>query len=150
MTSIPERLRKVRLAEEERSMVRARAVSRRSLLRGSAAALAGSVGAATLAACGEAEVIEKIVTVTEIKEVVKEVPVETVVTKEVIKEVVKEVPVEVIKEVPVEKIVIQEVPVEKVVIKEVPVETIKEVPVEKIVVKEVVVEKVVTKEVFVE
>ena len=131
-------------------MVRAKAVSRRSLLRGSAAALAGSVGAATLAACGEAEVIEKIVTVTEIKEVVKEVPVETVVTKEVIKEVVKEVPVEVIKEVPVEKIVIQEVPVEKVVIKEVPVETIKEVPVEKIVVKEVVVEKVVTKEVFIE
>ncbi len=56
---------------------------------------------------------------TEIKEVIKEVPIE----KEVIKEVIKEVPIEkeVIKEVPVEKVVIKEVPkiVEKEVIKEV-------------------------------
>ena len=115
-------------------MGRARAVSRRSLLRGSAAVLAGSVGAATIAACGETEVVEKTVTVTvtEIKEVVKEVPVET------------------IKEIPVERIVIQEIPVEKVVIKEIPVETIREVPVERVVIREVPVERVVIREVPVE
>jgi len=99
-----------------------KSLSRRKLLRGGAAALAGGVGVAALAACGEAEVVEKTVTVTvtEVKEVVKEVPVETVVTKEVVKEV------------PVETVVTKEV------IKEVPVETIKEVQVEKVVTQEVI------------
>jgi len=107
-------------------------------MRGGLAALAGGVGAAALAACGEAEVVEKTVTVTvtEVKEVIKEVPVEVPVTKEV----------------EVEKVVIKEVPVET--IKEVPVETIKEVQVEKVVekevVKEVFVEKVVVEEKLVE
>ena len=87
---------------------------------------------------------------TEVKEVIKEVPVEVVkeVPVEIIKEVEKpieikvpvevikevQVPVEVIKEVPVEvfREVVKEVPVEvvKEVIKEVPVEVVKEVPVE--------------------
>lgn len=87
---------------------------------------------------------------TEVKEVIKEVPVEVVkeVPVEIIKEVEKpieikvpvevikevQVPVEVIKEVPVEVVreVVKEVPVEvvKEVIKEVPVEVVKEVPVE--------------------
>ena len=89
---------------------------------------------------------------TEVKEVVKEVPVEVV--KEVPVEVVREVevpverireiqvPVEVVREVPVEKIVekevVREVPIE--VVKEVPVEIVKEVPVERIIEKEVPVE----------
>jgi peptide/nickel transport system substrate-binding protein len=94
-------------------------VNRRQVLRGAAAALAGGVGAAALAACGEGQVVEKTVTVTvtEVKEVVKEVPVETVVTKEVIKEVPVETVVtkEVIKEIAVQKIVTQEVIVEKIV-----------------------------------
>lgn len=86
-------------------------------------------------------------TVTQVREVIKEVPVE------VVKEVVKEVPVEVIREIEKEVPVVREVPVE--VIKEVPVatdapvdvrEVIKEVPVE--VVREVPVE--VIKEVFTE
>jgi len=75
---------------------------------------------------------------TEVKEVIKEVPVEVVkeVPVEIIKEVEKpieiKVPVEVIKEVQVPVEVIKEVPVEvvKEVIKEVPVEVVKEVPVE--------------------
>lgn len=88
-------------------------LSRRQALRGGALALAGGVGAAALAACGE----EKIVT----KEVIKEVPVQTIVTQEVIKEVevATVVTQEVIKEVPVqqvvEKEVIREVIVEKIV-----------------------------------
>ncbi len=67
--------------------------------------MAGSVGAAALAACGETETVikevpvEKIITVTEIREV----PVETIVTQEVIKEV------------QVEKVVTKEVQVEKIV-----------------------------------
>ncbi|MCY4111620.1 MAG: ABC transporter substrate-binding protein, partial [Chloroflexi bacterium] len=108
-------------------------------MRGGLAALAGGVGAAALAACGEAEVVEKTVTVTvtEVKEVIKEVPVEVPVTKEVEVErvVVKEVPVETIKEVPVETI--KEVEVEKVVEKEV----VKEVFVEKVVIEEKLVER---------
>ena len=75
---------------------------------------------------------------TEVKEVIKEVPVEVVkeVPVEIIKEVEKpieiKVPVEVIKEVQVPVEVIKEVPVEVVreVVKEVPVEVVKEVPVE--------------------
>ena len=60
-------------------------VTRRQVMRGGLVALAGGVGAAALAACGEAEVVEKTVTVTvtEIKEVIKEVPVEVLVTKEI-------------------------------------------------------------------
>ena len=99
---------------------------------------------------------------TEVKEVIKEVPVEVVkeVPVEIIKEVEKpieiKVPVEVIKEVQVPVEVIKEVPVEVVreVVKEVPVEVVrevvKEVPVEvvKEVIKEVPVE--VVKEVPVE
>ena len=88
-------------------------LSRRQALRGGALALAGGVGAAALAACGE----EKIVT----KEVIKEVPVQTIVTQEVIKEVevATVVTQEVIKEVPVQQIVekevVREVIVEKIV-----------------------------------
>jgi len=88
-------------------------LSRRQALRGGALALAGGVGAAALAACGE----EKVVT----KEVIKEVPVQTIVTQEVIKEVevATIVTQEVIKEVPVQQIVekevIREVIVEKIV-----------------------------------
>ena len=86
---------------------------------------------------------------TQVKEIIKEVPVE------VVKEVVKEVPREIIREipVPVEKIVEKPVEVVKEVLKEVPVEVIKEVqipvikevPVEKTVevIKEVPVEKIV-------
>ena len=113
-------------------------VTRRQVMRGGLVALAGGVGAAALAACGEAEVVEKTVTVTvtEVKEVIKEVPVEVLVTKEI----------------PVETVVIKEVQVET--IKEVPVETIKEVEVERVVtkevIKEVVLEKVVIEEKFVE
>ncbi len=107
-------------------------VTRRKVMRGGLVALAGGVGAAALAACGEAEVVEKTVTVTvtEVKEVIKEVPVETIVTKEI----------------PVETVVIKEVPVET--IKEVPVEVIKEVEVEKVVTQ--IVEKVVVEEKLVE
>ena len=110
-------------------------VTRRHLLRAAVLGGGSATLAAILAACGEAEVVEKTVTVTvtEVKEVVKEVPVETVVTKEVIKEV------------PVETVVTREV------IKEVPVEIIKEVEVEKVVtrdvIREVEVQKVVTREV---
>ena len=115
-----------------------KALSRRMILRSGAAAVAGGVGAAALAACGEAEVVEKTVTVTvtEVKEVVKEVPVETVVTKEVVKEVPVETVVtkEVIKEVPV--VEVREVEVEKVVTQE----KVVEVEVEKVVEREKVVE----------
>ena len=88
-------------------------VSRRQALRGGALALAGGVGAAALAACGEKEVVTK--------EVIKEVPVTTIVTQEVIKEVevATVVTQEVIKEVPVQQIVekevVREVIVEKIV-----------------------------------
>ncbi len=111
----------------------------------SAVLVAGNLGQ-------ETSVAEKTVVVTEIQEVIKEVPVETVVTKEVIKEVPVETVVtrEVIKEVPVEavveKVVTQEVIKE--VVKEV--EVLKEVPVERVVTQEVVVEKVVEKVVEVE
>lgn len=109
-----------------------RKLSRRNFLT----VTAGTAAMSLLAACGEAEVTEKTVTVTvtEVKEVIKEVPVETVVRQEVIKEVpvetvvtkeiIKEVPVEVVKEVQVETVVtkevVKEIPVERVVIKEVP------------------------------
>ena len=106
----------------------------------SAVLVAGNLGQ-------ETSVVEKTVVVTEVREVIKEVPVETIVTREIIKEVpveaivTKQVIVEVIKKVPVEAVV-----VEKEVIREV----VKEVPVERIVtvteVKEVVVEKVVEAE----
>ena len=61
-------------------------LSRRQLLRGTLVGLTAGIGAAALAACGEAQVVEKIVT----KEVIKEVPVEKVVTK--IVEKIVEVP----------------------------------------------------------
>ena len=67
----------------------------------SAVLVAGNLGQ-------ETSVVEKTVVVTEVREVIKEVPVETIVTREVIKEVpveavvTKQVIVEVIKEVPVE------------------------------------------------
>ena len=83
-------------------------------MRLGALGLAGGVGAAALAACGEGEVevrtveVEKIVTVTEIKEV----EVEKVVEKEVVREV------------PVERVVTQEVQIEKIV----EVEKVVEVP----------------------
>ena len=110
----------------------------------SAVLVAGNLGQ-------ETSVVEKTVVVTEVREVIKEVPVETVITRMVIKEVPVETIVtrEIIKEVPVEAVV-----VEKEVIKEVvkEVEVIKEVQpaytVEKVVtqevVKEVAVERVVT------
>ena len=82
-------------------------LTRRNLLRGASAGLFGAAGAAVLAACGEAQVVERIVT----HEVTKEVPVETV----VIEEVVKEVPVEIV----VTKEVVQEVAVERVVTAEI-------------------------------
>ena len=108
----------------------------------SAVLVAGNVGQGMQ----DTEVVEKTVVVTEVQEVIKEVPVETVVTVEVIKQVPVETVVtkEVIKEVPVEavveKVVTQEVIKE--VVKEV--EVIKEVAVEKVVEKVVEVEKVVT------
>ena len=124
-------------------------MTRRNLIRGVGVGLFGAAGAAVLAACGETQVIEKIVT----REVIKEVPVEKIVTRDVIKEVAVETVVtrDVIKEVPVETVVrtevikevIKEVPVEveKEVIKEVIKEVVKEVEVEKEVIKEVVVTK---------
>ena len=104
-----------------------RMMTRRNLIRGASVGAFGAAGAAVLAACGEAQVVEKIVT----REVIKEVPVETIVTREVVKEVPVESVVtrEIIKEVPVEKIVTQEVVQQ--VIKEVPVTTEKVVTVEK-------------------
>ena len=82
-----------------------RMMTRRNLIRGASAGLFGAAGAAVLAACGEAQVVERVVT----QEVIKEVPVETIITKEVVKEVPVESVVtrEVVKEVPVEKIVTQ-------------------------------------------
>ena len=76
---------------------------------------------------------------TQVKEIIKEVPVE------VVKEVVKEVPREIIREVPVpvEKIVEKPVEVVKEVLKEVPVEVVKEVQVP--VIKEIPVEKIIEK-----
>ena len=102
----------------------------------SAVLVAGNLGQ-------ETSVVEKTVVVTEVREVIKEVPVETVITRVVIKEVPVETIVtrEVIKEVPVEAVVTKQVIVE--VIKEVAVERVVEIPVEKEVVREVVVEKVV-------
>ena len=81
----------------------------------SAVLVAGNLGQ-------ETSVVEKTVVVTEVREVIKEVPVETVITRVVI----KEVPVETI----VTREIIKEVPVEAVVTKQVIVEVIKEVPVE--------------------
>ena len=110
-------------------------MTRRQLLRAAMLGGGSATLAAILAACGEAEVVEKTVTVTvtEVKEVIREVPVETIVTKEV----------------PVETVVVKEVQVET--IKEVPVEVVKEVEVERIVtrdvIREVEVQKVVTREV---
>ena len=74
---------------------------------------------------------------TQVKEIIKEVPVE------VVKEVVKEVPREIVREVPVpvEKIVEKPVEVVKEVLKEVPIEVVKEVQVP--VIKEIPVEKMV-------
>ena len=102
-----------------------RAVTRRRMLRASAAASLGLGGAVVLAACGETQVVTKEVPVERL--VVKEVPVETVVTKTEIKEV------------PVERVVTQtqvqvkEVEVEKVVEKVVEVERVVEKVVEKVV-----------------
>ena len=90
-------------------MRNSRAMSRRSLLQ-AGFLIGGTTAAATiLAACGEAEVVEKIITreVIVTQEVIKEVPVDRVVTQEVIKEV--EVERVVTQEVQVEKIVVQEV-----------------------------------------
>ena len=93
-------------------------------------ALAGGVGVAALAACGETEV--------QTIEVPVEIPVERIVEKEVIKEVQVEkvVTVTEIKEVEVERIV------EKEVVKEVIKEVIKEVVVEKEVIVEIAAETV--------
>ena len=109
----------------------------------SAVLVAGNLGQ-------ESSVVEKTVVVTEVREVIKEVPVETVITRVVIKEVPVETVVtrEVIKEVPVEAVVTKQVIVE--VIKEVAVERVVEIPVEKEVIREVVVEKVVEVEVAVQ
>ena len=109
----------------------------------SAVLVAGNLGQ-------ETSVVEKTVVVTEVREVIKEVPVETVITRMVIKEVPVETIVtrEIIKEVPVEAIVTKQVIVE--VIKEVAVERVVEIPVEKEVIREVVVEKVVEVEVAVQ
>ena len=102
-----------------------RAVTRRRMLRASAAASLGLGGAVVLAACGETQVVTREVPVERV--VVKEVPVETVVTKTEIKEV------------PVERVVTQtqvqvkEVEVEKVVEKVVEVERVVEKVVEKVV-----------------
>jgi len=94
--------------------------TRREFLKGAAV---GAAAAATgaLAGCAPTPTPQVI---TEVVEVVKEVPVEVIkeVPVEVTKIVEKEVPVEVIKEVPVE--------VTKIVEKEVPVEVVKEVSVE--------------------
>ena len=105
---------------------------------------ASSVNAASFDRRGQYSQIREIikeVPVEVVKEVVKEVPreiirevpvpVEKIVEKpvEVVKEVLKEIPIEVVKEVQVP--VIKEIPVEKIIEK--PVEIIKEVPVEKIV-----------------
>ena len=101
----------------------------------SAVLVAGNLGQ-------ESSVVEKTVVVTEVREVIREVPVETIVTREVIKEVPVETVVtrEVIKEVAVEAIV-----VEKIITQEVIREVVKEVVVEKVVEKEVAVEKIVTR-----
>ena len=68
----------------------------------SAVLVAGNVGQGMQ----DTEAVERTVVVTEVREVIKEVPVETVVTREVIKEVPVETVVtrEVIKEVPVEAV----------------------------------------------
>ncbi len=105
------------------------------------AAIAVTVLAAT--ACGEAQVVEKTATVTEVREVMEEAPrpaptaaataaataaptaAAAATPRVVIKEVIKEVPVVTV----VTRVVIKEVPVETVVMKEV----VKEVAVEKIV-----------------
>ncbi len=94
----------------------------------SAVLVAGNLGQ-------ETSVVEKTVVVTEVREVIKEVPVETVITRVVI----KEVPVETI----VTREIIKEVPVEAVVTKQVVVEVIKEVPVEAVVVEKEVIKEVV-------
>ncbi len=101
----------------------------------SAVLVAGNLGQ-------ESSVVEKTVVVTEVREVIREVPVETIVTREVIKEVPVETVVtrEVIKEVAVEAIV-----VEKIITQEVIREVVKEVVVEKVVEKEVAFEKIVTR-----
>ena len=110
-----------------------RHVSRRSVLRLAGALGLGAGGAATLAACGEPQIIEKIVTQT--VEKVVTIPVEKIVTVPVERIVEKTITV------PVEKIVekVVTVEVERVVEKivTVEVERIVEVPVEKIVEKEV-------------
>ncbi|MBM3274741.1 MAG: extracellular solute-binding protein, partial [Candidatus Sericytochromatia bacterium] len=67
--------------------------------------MAAGLGATTLAACGEAQVVTKEVPVE--KTVVKEVPVEKVVTQVVEKTVTKEVPVEKVVTKEVEKVVTQ-------------------------------------------
>ena len=88
-------------------------LTRRGLLRLGAAGAIGSAAAATLAACGESQIVtvEKVVTQTQIKEV----PVEKIVTQTVVKEVVVDriVPQTVVKEVPVDRVVEKVVTVEK-------------------------------------
>ena len=62
-----------------------RKLSRRNFLT----MTAGTAALSVLAACGEGEVTEKTVTVTvtEVKEIIKEVPIETIVTRDVVREV---------------------------------------------------------------
>ncbi|MCY3748865.1 MAG: ABC transporter substrate-binding protein [Chloroflexi bacterium] len=108
-------------------MIKTPSVSRRAVIRTGLAGLAGGVGAAALAACGETQVVTKEVPVE--KTVVKEVPVEKIVRETEVKEV------------PVERIVTQEV--EKLVTRTVEVKQVVEVPVEVEVEKVVEVEKIV-------
>ena len=89
-------------------------LSRRRLLRLAAVAGGTTTVGVLLAACGETQIVERVVT--------REVPVEKIVEKEVPVEVERVVTRE------VEKVVTREVEVERVVTREVEVEVIKEVP----------------------
>ena len=89
-------------------------LSRRRLLRLAAVAGGTTTVGVLLAACGETQIVERVVT--------REVPVERIIEKEVPVEVERVVTRE------VEKIVTREVEVERVVTREVEVEVIKEVP----------------------
>ena len=121
-----------------------RHITRRRMLRLAGALGLGAGGTAVLAACGEPQVVEKIVTQT--VEKIVEVPVERIVEKivtvqvERIVEKIVTVPVEIVEKVvtvPVERIVEKVVTVEVEKVVTVEVEKIVEVQVEKIVEKEV-------------
>ena len=113
-------------------MMKTPSVSRRLVLRTGLAGLAGGVGAAALAACGETQVVTK------------EVPVQTTVIKEVpVEKIVRETE---IREVPVEKIVTQQV--DRIVTQTVEVEKVVEKIVERVVTQTV--EKVVEIEKIIE